>query len=124
MIDPIGVALENFDATGAWRIKDSYAPVDSVAEMYDGTLLRGPIDLRNALLNRPEAVIRNFIENLMAYGLGRRIEYYDMPTVRSIAQQAADHDNRISSIILGIVNSPAFQMSRAETPEPPGDDRR
>jgi hypothetical protein len=120
MIDPIGVALENFDVTGVWRIKDNFTPVDTEAELYDGTPLNGPIDLRNALLARPEALIRNFIENLMTYALGRRLEYRDLPAVRKIARQAAENDNRISSIILGVVNSAAFQMSRAEN----GDDRK
>jgi hypothetical protein len=119
VIDPIGLALENFDVTGAWRIKDNGAPVDATGVLYDGTPLNGPADLRQALVDRPETFVRNFIENLMAYGLGRRLEYFDMPTIRTIARDAADHDYRISDLILGVVASPAFQMSRAEpTGEP------
>jgi hypothetical protein len=116
VIDPLGLALENFDVTGAWRIKDNGVPVDPSGTLYDGTALNGPASLRQALLNHSESLIRNFTENLMAYGLGRRVEYYDMPAVRAIVREAARNDNRISSFILGIVKSAAFQMSRAETP--------
>lgn len=114
VIDPIGLALENFDVTGAWRIKDEGMPVDPTGELYDGAEINGPASLRAALLSRPEVFRRVFIENLMAYALGRRIETYDMPTVRAISKQAAADGDRMSSYILGVVNSPAFQMSRAE----------
>ena len=112
-MDPIGLALDNFDVTGKWRIRENGMPLDTRGELYDGTPLNSPADLRRALLKRPEALIRNFTTNLMAYGLGRRVEYYDMPTVRAIAREAAANDNRISSFILGVVQSAAFQMSRA-----------
>ena len=111
VIDPVGLALENFDVTGAWRIRDEGNLVDPVGELYDGTLLRGPADLRNALLSRPHVFYRIFTENLMAYGLGRRVEYYDMPTVRRIVRGAADNDYRFSSFVLGVVESPAFRSS-------------
>ena len=111
VIDPVGLALENFDVTGAWRIRDEGNLVDPVGELYDGTVLKGPADLRNALLSRPEVFYRIFTENLMAYGLGRRVEYYDMPTVRSIVRNAADNDYRFSSFVLGVVESPAFRSS-------------
>ena len=114
VIDPLGLALENFDVTGAWRIKDNGAPVDAAGELYDGTAVSSPADLREALLNRPTPLIRTFTENLMAYGIGRRIEYYDMPAVRTVTREAAANDNRLSAFILGVVNSPAFQMKRAE----------
>src|SRR5207342_2800839 len=83
-IDPLGLALENFDVVGAWRIKDSGAPVDTAATLYDGTPISGPASLRAALVNHPETVIRNFTENLMAYALGRRVEYYDQPAIRAV----------------------------------------
>ena len=118
MIDPMGVALENFDVTGRWRIKDNLNPILSATEMYDGSPMDSPADLSNALLRYPDAFIRNFIENLMAYGLGRRTEYYDMPSVRKIASDAADGDYRMSALITGVINSPAFQMSRAQATEP------
>ena len=113
-MDPIGLALENFDVTGAWRIKDSGMPVDAAGELYDGTPISSPQDLREALLRRPESFVRTFTTSLMAYALGRRVEYYDMPTVREIAAQAEANGNRMSSYILGVVNSPAFRMARME----------
>jgi hypothetical protein len=115
MMDPIGLALDNFDVTGQWRIKEHGMPLDTRGRLYDGTPLSTPEELRQALLKRPESLTRHFTVNLMAYALGRRVEYYDMPTVRAIAREAAEHDNRMSSFILGVVRSPAFQMSRAET---------
>jgi hypothetical protein len=116
VIDPIGLALENFDVTGAWRIKDSGAPIDATGELYDGTPLDGPAGLRRALLKRSQTFIRTFTEYLMTFALGRRVEYYDMPTVRAIAREAAANDHRMSSFVLGVVRSPAFQMRRAESP--------
>jgi hypothetical protein len=114
VIDPLGLALENFDVTGAWRIKDHGSPVDPSGELYDGSSVNGPIQLRQALLKRQEVVLRTFTENLMAYALGRRVEAYDMPTVRGVVRDAGLTDNRFSAYVLGIVRSPAFQMSRAE----------
>jgi hypothetical protein len=114
VIDPLGLALDNFDTLGAWRIKDNGVGIDSNGVMYDGTKLAGPADLRKALLNHSDGVIRNFTDNLMSYAIGRRIEYYDQPTIRSITRKAAQNGNRFSSFVLGIVNSPAFQMSTAE----------
>jgi len=114
VIDPIGLALENFDVTGAWRIRDEGNLIDPVGELYDGTPLRGPADLRAALLSRPEVFYRIFATNLMAYGLGRRVEYYDMPTVRTITREAAGNDYHFSSFLLGVVNSPAFQMVQVQ----------
>jgi mono/diheme cytochrome c family protein len=114
MMDPLGLALENFDVIGAWRIKDSGALVDPNGTLYDGTPISGPADLRKALLNHQETVIRNFTDNLMSYALGRRVEYYDQPTIRAIVKKAAANDNHFSSFVLGIVNSAAFQMARAE----------
>ena len=113
-MDPIGLALDNFDVSGKWRIKENGMPLDTRGQLYDGTPLANPADLREALLKRPEALIRNFTANLMAYALGRRVEYYDMPTVRAIAREAAANENRMSAFFLGIVKSQAFQMSRAE----------
>jgi hypothetical protein len=114
VIDPLGLALENFDVVGSWRIKDNGVSVDANGVLYDGTKLAGPADLRQALLSHSDAVIRNFTDNLLAYALGRRIEYYDQPSVRAIARKAAENGNRFSSFVLGIVNSAAFQMSTAE----------
>jgi hypothetical protein len=114
MMDPIGFALENFDAIGAWRTKDSGFPLDASGQLFDGTKLDGPISLRNAILNHSEAFLGTFTESLLAYGLGRVLDTYDMPAVRSIEREAARNGNRFSSFIFGVVNSPPFQMRRAE----------
>ena len=114
MMDPIGLALENFDVTGAWRIKDNGVPIDASGELYDGTPLAGPADLRAALVARSDTFITTFTESLMAYALGRRVEYYDMPAVRAIVRAGAEQQNRVSAFVLGVVNSAAFQMSRVE----------
>ena len=113
MIDPIGLALENFDVAGAWRIKDQGVPVDAAGELYDGTPLASPGDLRAALLKRPEPLVRTFTENLMAYALGRRLEHYDMPTVRRIARSAEAEGYRMSAFVLGVASSDAFRMKAA-----------
>jgi mono/diheme cytochrome c family protein len=114
MIDPLGLSLENFDVVGAWRIKDNGVPVDTAATLYDGSDIAGPAGLRQALLNHPESVIRNFTENLLAYAIGRRVEYYDQPAIRAVVKKASANGNRFSSFVLGIVNSAAFQMAKAE----------
>jgi hypothetical protein len=117
MIDPIGLALENFDVTGAWRIKDNGAPVDPASALYDGTPLKGPADLRQALLKRSGVLVQNFTENLMTFALGRRLAYTDMPAVRSVVREAAAADGRLSAFVLAIVKSPAFRM-KADTAAP------
>ncbi|MGH7712205.1 MAG: DUF1592 domain-containing protein, partial [Gemmatimonadaceae bacterium] len=114
MMDPIGLALENYDVTGRWRVRDNGQPVDPRSELWDGTPVAGPADLREALLKHRESLLRTFTRNLMAYALGRRVEYFDMPTVRSIVRNAAADNDRIGSYILGVVNSPAFRMQRVE----------
>jgi hypothetical protein len=116
VIDPIGLALENFDVTGAWRIRDGGNMVDPESELYDGTPLASPEDLRNALLSRPEVFYRVFTENLMAYALGRRVEYYDMPTVRAIVKEAGEDGYKLSAFILGVVKSAAFKSAKAPRP--------
>jgi cytochrome c553 len=116
VIDPLGLALDNFDVTGAWRIKDNEVPVDTAGDLYDGTKVSGPDGLRAALLRHQDMVLRTLTENLLTYALGRRVEYADMPTVRAIVNSAAKNNNKMSSFILGVVNSPAFRMSRPESP--------
>ena len=117
VIDPLGLALDNFDVTGRWRIKEAGKPVDATGVMYDGAKLDGPATLRAALLSHKDVFLETFTENLMTYALGRRVEYYDMPTIRAIARAAGRNDNRISAFILGIVNSGAFQMTRSDVTE-------
>ena len=110
MIDPIGLALENFGVSGAWRIRDRGTPIDAASDFYDGTPIASPSELRAALLKRPEPLLRTFTENLMAYALGRRLEYYDMPAVRRIVRGAGAHEYRVSAFIVGVATSDAFRM--------------
>jgi len=114
VIDPLGLALENFDVTGAWRIKDNEVPVDSVGELYDGTKMNGPIGLGDALLKHKDAFLLSFTERLMTYATGRRMQPFDMPTVRKIIREAGRQDYKLTAFVLGVVNSPAFRMSRVE----------
>jgi hypothetical protein len=111
-MDPIGLALDNFDVTGQWRIRENGMPVDTKGELYDGTPVSTPAELQRALLKRPIPLIRTFTQNLMAYALGRRVEYYDNPTIRRIEHSAAANDYRFSDFVLGIVKSDAFRMKR------------
>ena len=112
VIDPLGLALENFDGTGAWRIKDNGVLVDAVGDLYDGTRMDGPVGLRHALLKHKDVLVLSFTENLLTYALGRRVEFYDMPTVRAIARDAKRNDYRLSSFMLGVANSAPFRMSK------------
>jgi hypothetical protein len=114
VIDPIGLALDQFDVTGAWRIKDRGVAVNTAGELYDGTKINGAADLRAALLTRSDVVMTHFTEMLMAYALGRRVEYFDMPAIRKIVRDAAKNEYRMSSVILGVAESAAFQTARAE----------
>jgi hypothetical protein len=117
VIDPIGLSLDNFDVTGAWRIKDRGVPVKTAGELYDGTKLSGAGDLRTALMKRSDVMVAHFTEMLMAYAVGRRVEAYDMPTIRSIVRSTAARDYRMSDLILGVAKSPAFRTARAEALE-------
>jgi cytochrome c551/c552 len=114
LMDPIGLALEKFDAVGAWRTKDSGLPIDSESKMFDGTKLDGPVSLRNAIMSHQTAFIGSFTERLLAYGLGRVVDYRDMPMVRSIEKEAAQNNNRFSAFVLSIVRSVPFQMRQAD----------
>jgi hypothetical protein len=114
VIDPIGLALDNFDVTGAWRIKDRGVAVKTNGELYDGTKINGATELRAALLKRSDVLVSHFTEMLMAYAVGRRVEHYDMPTIRKIVRGAAAKDYRMSDLILGVAQSAAFRTARAE----------
>jgi mono/diheme cytochrome c family protein len=114
VMDPLGLALENFDPTGAWRIKDNEVPVDPNGTLYDGQKLDGPASVRDALLKHSDVLLNVFTENLMTYALGRRVEYFDMPAIRTITRDAARNNNRFSSFVLGVVNSQAFRMGKAD----------
>jgi mono/diheme cytochrome c family protein len=117
VIDPLGLALENFDVTGRWRIRDNGAPVDATGDLYDGTKMSGPAGLRAALLKHQDAFIQHFTERLLTYAVGRRVEYYDMPAIRTIVRDAAKSNNRFSAFVMGVVNSGAFKMSQGEAAE-------
>ena len=113
-MDPIGLALDNFDVTGRLRFRENGAQLDTRGNLYDGTPITTTADLTKALLKRPLPLMRNFTENLMAYALGRRVEDYDMPTVRAIVRDASKQNYRMSAFVMGVVNSKAFQSKRAE----------
>jgi len=111
LMDPIGYSLEVFDGVGTWRSHDEGTPVDASGEVYDGTKVDGPAALRQWLAGYGDRFVEVAVEKLLAYGLGRGIEYRDMPLVRSIARDAARADNRFSSLVLGVVRSQPFQMN-------------
>jgi hypothetical protein len=113
-MDPIGLSLDNFDVTGKWRYRENGIELDTRGQMYDGTAVGSPADLRKALLKRPIPLVRSFTENLMAYATGRRVEDFDQPTIRAIAKAAEAKNYRISSFVMGVVNSDAFLKKRAD----------
>ena len=119
IMDPIGLALENFDAIGAWRTRDSGTPIDASGQLMDGTAVDGPVSLRRALLAKSDVFVGNVAEKLLTYALGRQIEYHDMPAVRAIVREAARQDNRFSALIMAVVSSRPFRM-----PSPPPDGGR
>jgi len=114
VMDPLGFSLENFDGIGEWRTKEPGGTVDPSGQLADGTKIDGPVALRNAIMKHPEQFIRTLTEKMLTYGLGRGLEYYDMPTVRGIARDASRNDYKFSSIVLGIVKSTPFQMRRVQ----------
>ncbi len=116
IIDPTGLALENFDAIGRWRDADAGQAVDATATLPGGITVSGPSSLRQALLRRPELFVSTFTEKLFVYALGRRLEAEDMPTVRRIVREAASDNYRFSALVLGIVQSPQFQQKARFTP--------
>jgi hypothetical protein len=111
IFEPIGLALENFDAVGAWRTHDDGSPVDASGVLVDGTKIDGVAGLREALKRRSDTFVRVVTEKLLTYALGRGTEYQDMPTVRSIVHACANEKYRFSALVLNIVKSPAFQMN-------------
>jgi hypothetical protein len=104
--------LENFDGIGRWRDMDGEAPIDPSDTLYNGIKVNGPASLREVILSHPDQFVRTMTEMLMTYSLGRGLEYYDMPTVRSIVKDAARNNYRFSSLVLGVVKSAPFQMKR------------
>jgi mono/diheme cytochrome c family protein len=119
VIDPLGLALENFNAIGQWQDIDRYAraPIDAVGRLATGEPVAGPVDLYQALRERPEQFVQALTEKLMTYALGRTVEHFDMPIVRNVVRQAASADYRFAAIVQGIVESDAFQMKSLPTEE-------
>jgi len=120
LFDPIGLAMENFDAVGRWRARDGGSlgvPIDASGELLDGTKVDGVVSLRRALLRQPELFVGTVVEKLMTYALGRGVAADDMPSVRSIIRDAAARDNRFSTLVLGIVKSTPFTMRIKASPE-------
>ena len=111
ILDPLGFALENFDAVGIYRTKDRIAgtPIDASGELPDGTKINGPDDLRKALTARPDQFVQTLTEKLMTYATGRAVSYRDMPTVRAIVRDSAKDNYRFSTIVMRIINSDQFQ---------------
>src|SRR5262245_49080241 len=115
IMDPIGFALENFDMVGTWRELDGKTPIDAAGQLVDGTKLTSVADLRNAMLSRREMFVSTATQKLLSYATGRTMQYYDMPAVRTIVKRAAVSDYKFSSLVLGIVQSDAFQRKMKAT---------
>jgi hypothetical protein len=116
LMDPIGFALENFDATGKWRTDDNGAAIDPAGTMANGDHVDGPASLRQAIASHPEQFVRSLTEALMTYALGRKLEAYDMPAVRAIVRKSAGQNYTLASLIEGIVKSTPFQMKTKMAP--------
>jgi len=110
MMDPIGLALENFDAVGSWRGRDAGVTIDPSSELVDGTKIDGVVGLRQALLARKDLFANRITEKMLTYAVGRGLDFHDKPIIRRIVRDAAKQDYRFSAIIMGVVNSPQFRM--------------
>ena len=116
LMDPIGFALENFDAVGKYRtVDENYEPLDNSGVYADGSRIDGVAGLRQVLVKHSDQFLANVTKTLMTYALGRGVEYYDAPAVRAILREAAPSQHRFSSIVLGIVKSAPFQMRRSDS---------
>ena len=113
LMDPIGFALENYDAVGRWRTVDQGGPIDASGTLFDGTPFRGVADLEKAILAHPELFVTTLSEKLLTFATGRGVDYYDAPAIRKIVREAAADEYRFSSIIMGIVNSTPFRNRKA-----------
>jgi hypothetical protein len=113
-MDPIGFAMENFNAIGEWRTTEAQHPIDVSGALPDGTKFQGVTELQKIFLSRPEMFGTTVTEKLLTYALGRGVEYYDQPVIRSILREAAPNNYRWSSVILGIVKSAPFEMRTSQ----------
>ena len=111
-MDPIGLALENFDAIGKWRVTDDGTPIDPAGMLVDGTKIDGVKGLREALIRNKAQFVRVIADKLMIYGLGRGTAYFDMPEVRAIVHDAEKNNYKFSTLVLGVVKSEQFQMNQ------------
>jgi hypothetical protein len=119
VIDPTGLALENFDAIGQWRTTDrqaANAPIDASTVLPNGVPINGPLELRAQLADRPGTFVEALTEKLMMYAVNGQLEYFDMPQVRAIVRRSAKENYKLSSIVLGIVNSDAFRRQGLSDP--------
>jgi hypothetical protein len=121
VIDPVGLALENFNAIGQWRTKDidAGARIEADGRLADGTVISGPGALRDYIVGRPDLFFGTLAENMLAYALARPLQHYDMPQVRKLITDAGRQDYRFSALVLGIVGSPAFQYDKVPDETPP-----
>jgi hypothetical protein len=110
VMDPLGFSLENFDAVGAWRTRDHGVPVDASGTLFDGSAVRGPATLREAMMKRPTQFVGTMTERLLTYSIGRSLTAADMPTVRAVVRDSAVNNYRFSAMVLAIVRSAPFQM--------------
>jgi uncharacterized protein DUF1585/uncharacterized protein DUF1588 len=120
LMDPIGFALENFDADAKYRTKqggDGGVPLDTSAVLWDGTKVNGPVELRQALLRYAPQFVRTITEKLMTFALGRGVEYQDMPVIRAIVRRADRDNDRFESVLMGIIKSAPFQMRTKQVEE-------
>jgi hypothetical protein len=124
VMDPIGFALENFDAVGRWRDTDEEKAIDPSGTLYNGERIDGPAALDKMLGEHPDVFIGVLTEKLLTYALGRGTGYYDMPAVRAIVHEARAGDYRFSSLVLGIVESTPFEMRIKAQTSPPDDSRK
>jgi mono/diheme cytochrome c family protein len=120
IMDPIGFSLENFDAVGAWRVSEDGMKIDSAGQLADGTPINGAVDLRKALEAHPEQFVGTVTEKLLTYALGRGVDYYDMPALRSIIRESAKNNYKFSAVVLNIVKSVPFEMKIKKLQESAG----
>jgi hypothetical protein len=112
-MDPIGFAMENFDAVGRWRERDGQQPIDATGVFPEGTKFEGIPGLKQELLRHPEQFVGTVTERLLMYAIGRNLQYYDAPTVRTVMRDAAPANHTLASLLIGIVKSRPFQMREA-----------
>ena len=113
-MDPIGFAMENFDAVGKWRDRDNENPIDASGVFPDGSKFDGMVGLKQALLRHPEQFVNTVAEKLLMYAIGRNLQYYDQPSVRAVVAKAAKENYTFSSLVLGVVESTPFQMRQSQ----------